>query len=61
MPIVHIHMLEGRTLDQKRELVRTVTEAVVKSVDAAPERVHIVLHEMERENFGEAGVLNADS
>ncbi len=60
MPIVHIHLLEGRTLDQKRELVRTVTDAVVTSVNAAPERVHIVLHEMERENFGEAGVLNSD-
>ena len=60
MPIVHVHMLEGRTLDQKRELVRLMTDAVVNSVDAPAERVHIVIHEMKRENFGEAGVLNSD-
>ena len=61
MPIVHIHMLAGRSLDQKRELVRTMTEAVVSSVNAAPERVHIVIHEMERENFAEAGILNSEA
>ena len=61
MPIVHIHMLAGRTLDQKRELARSVTDAVVSSVNAAPERVHIVIHEMECENFAEAGVLNSEA
>lgn len=61
MPIVHIHMLEGRSLDQKRELVRSVTEAVVSSVGAPPERVHIVIDEMKRENFGEAGILNSEA
>lgn len=61
MPIVHIHMLEGRTLDQKRELVRSVTEAVVNSVSVPPERVHIVIDEMKRENFGECGILNCEA
>ncbi|PKQ20419.1 MAG: 4-oxalocrotonate tautomerase [Actinobacteria bacterium HGW-Actinobacteria-6] len=61
MPIVHIHMLEGRNVDQKRELVRSMTEAVVNSVDAPPERVHIVIHEMKRENFAEAGILNSEA
>jgi 4-oxalocrotonate tautomerase len=61
MPIVQIHMIEGRTLDQKRELVRSVTDAVVSSVGVPPERVHIVIDEMKRENFAEAGILNSEA
>jgi len=38
MPVIHVHMFEGRTLDQKRKLVAAMTEAVVKSLDAKRKR-----------------------
>jgi len=31
MPIIEVHMFEGRTVDQKRKLVAEMTDAVVKS------------------------------
>ncbi|MCX8007637.1 MAG: 4-oxalocrotonate tautomerase [Coriobacteriia bacterium] len=61
MPIVHIHMYEGRTVDQKRELVKRVTEAIVESVDAKPESVHIVIHDMARHDYGDGGKLGCDA
>ena len=60
MPIIHVHFFEGRTLDQKRTLVATMTDAVVKSLKTKPEAVHILLHEMSREDNAVAGVLTAD-
>ena len=55
MPIVNIAILEGRTLEQKKELVKTVTAAVAKSVDVPPEKVWIKIDEMDKENFATGG------
>ena len=60
MPIVNIAILKGRTLAQKKELVKSVTEAVAKSVDVAPEKIWIKIDEMEKENFATAGTLQSE-
>ena len=60
MPIIHVHMFEGRTLDQKRKLVAAMTDAVVKSLDSKPETVQILLHDMSKNDLGVAGVLHSD-
>ena len=60
MPIIHVSMIEGRTLDQKRKLVTSMTEAVVKSLDVKPEAVHIVIHDLPKTNCAGAGVLLSD-
>lgn len=60
MPIVQIHLLKGRSIDQKRALVERVTKAVSETVNAPLEAVEVIISEMERENFSRAGVLIAD-
>jgi 4-oxalocrotonate tautomerase len=60
MPIIQVHMFEGRTLDQKRKLVDSMTDAVVKSLDVKPEDVRITLSEMVKHNVAVAGVLVSD-
>ncbi len=60
MPIIHVHMFEGKTIDQKRKLVVAMTEAVVKSLDTKPESVRILLHDIPRHNLAVAGVLASD-
>ncbi len=60
MPIVQIEMFEGRTLEQKRKMVKEVTQALVKTVDCPPEAVKIVIREMKKEDFAEAGLLYSD-
>jgi 4-oxalocrotonate tautomerase len=60
MPIIHVHMFEGRTLDQKRKLVSAMTDAVVKSLEAKPETVRILLHDMSKSDMSVAGVLHSD-
>ena len=57
MPIIQVHLLEGRTVEQKRKLVSQVTEAVVKSLDVPPDAVRIILDEMAKRDYAVAGVL----
>ncbi len=60
MPIIHVHLFEGRTLEQKRKLVTNMTEAVVKSLEVKPESVRILLHHMPKSDLAVAGVLTSD-
>ncbi len=60
MPIVTIDMIEGRTEEQKRNLVKEVTEAVVKTVNAVPENVTIVIRDLPKTNIGKSGKLLSD-
>ena len=60
MPTVQIEMFEGRTLEQKRKLVKKVTEAIVESIDTPSENVKIIIREMSRENYAAAGTLAID-
>lgn len=60
MPEVFIYMFQGRTLDQKRELARSVTDAVAQSLSVAPELVTIQLVEGPKENRARAGQLIVD-
>lgn len=57
MPYVHIELVAGRTLEQKINLVKDVTAAVVKNTGAPSERVHVILNEMQPENCATNGEL----
>jgi 4-oxalocrotonate tautomerase len=61
MPIVQIHLLEGRSIEQKRALARKVTDAVCETVNCPPEAVKIILSDMARHDYAEAGTLKADA
>ena len=56
MPIINIHMLEGRTKEQKRELIRRVTDVVVETLNSPPESVRIVINDMTPDDYGVAGL-----
>ena len=60
MPIIHVNMRAGRSVEDKRKLVTAMTDAVVKSLKVPPEAVRIILNEMLKENYAVAGVLDAD-
>ena len=61
MPKIIIEMLEGRSLEQKRELVRRVTQDVSETARIAPEEIHIIIHENSRENVAQNGKLFCDN
>jgi 4-oxalocrotonate tautomerase len=60
MPFVQIHMWEGRSVSDKRALVKAVTDAMVTHAHASPDALHVVIQEYPLENWGRAGVLGID-
>ena len=60
MPYVNIQILEGATREQKAELVRDVTDSLVRVLGKKPEHIHVVLQEIEEENWGFEGMLTDD-
>lgn len=60
MPIVQINMLKGRTVDQKRALVKKVTEALGETIGAPPHKVRIILNDMEHDMYAISGQLHID-
>jgi len=60
VPVVTVKMWEGRTLEQKRRLVKAITEAMVEHADARRDALHVIIHDVPRENWGLAGVLGPD-
>lgn len=60
MPLVHIYMNEGRTVEEKRALAKSVTEAVVQSVRVKHEEVLVLIHDLPLTNSAKAGVLRID-
>ena len=60
MPVVTVELWEGRTVEQKRKLVGAITDAMVEHAGANPEALHVIIHEIPRENWSRAGVLGVD-
>jgi 4-oxalocrotonate tautomerase len=57
MPEVVVYILEGRMLEQKRGLVKDITEAVVKNAGTTAEHVTVSLVETPKTSKAKGGVL----
>ena len=60
MPFVNVKMLDGRTKDQKRELVKAITDALQNICGAKPESTMVVIEEVTRDHWAVGGVLISD-
>jgi 4-oxalocrotonate tautomerase len=60
MPLVTIKIIEGRNIEQKRGMVKDVTEAIVKNIGCPPTAVKIDIVEMKQENLSQGGKLFCD-
>jgi len=60
MPTIIVEADEGRTIEQKRGLVKEITEAVCKNFMVEPPSVTVLIHELKKENRGKAGKLAID-
>ena len=60
MPVVHIEMLPGRSLAQKRELVRLITDAVCNVAHTRPQDTVVLFSEYSVEDWASNGKLYID-
>ncbi|MEM1950685.1 MAG: 2-hydroxymuconate tautomerase [Candidatus Nitrosocaldus sp.] len=57
MPLVTISLWPGRTQQQKEELAKAITDAIVKVLGSKKEHVIIVFQDTPKENWYVAGNL----
>lgn len=60
MPTIHVEMFEGRTLEQKREFAKALTEAAVKTIGSKPESVDIIFTDIKKTDWATGGELWCD-
>jgi 4-oxalocrotonate tautomerase len=60
MPIVTVQMYEGRTVEQKRALVKAITDAVVEHAKTTAEGTQVVIVDVPKHNWAHAGKLASD-
>ncbi len=60
MPYINLQIVKGATRAQKAEIVRDFTQTLVRVLGKNPAHTHIVIQEIERENWGHVGALVSD-
>lgn len=61
MPYVNVRITkDGVTMEQKALIVKEITETLVRVLGKRPEHTHIVIDEVDPENWGFAGLLTTE-
>ena len=60
MPIITINQFEGRTIEQKRQLAKEITDSIVKIYEISADRVNIAFFDVPKHNAAKGGKLYID-
>lgn len=61
MPVVTVRITkDGVTADQKREIVADITATLRRVLGKNPEHTHVIIEEIDPENWGFAGMLTTE-
>lgn len=60
MPVIRVEMFEGRSLEQKRELVEVMSKEMARITGCSVESIYVVIDEVKKENWGAGGELCSD-
>ncbi len=55
MPILEVKILEGRTAEQKKQMVVQLTDVLVNTINTTPNDVKIHIIEMKKDAYAIAG------
>jgi 4-oxalocrotonate tautomerase len=56
MPFITVQLIEGRSVEQKHALIKEISEAAIRVLDADPDEVGIVINEVTTDDWGVGGV-----
>ena len=61
MPYVNVKITkDGVTIAQKAQVVKEITDTLQRVLGKKPEHIHIVIDEVETDNWGYGGVLTTE-
>ena len=56
MPILHLQLMEGRSVEQKTALLADLTSVVERHLGVDPDRIHVLITEISEGHWARAGV-----
>lgn len=56
MPYVNVQITKGATKEQKSEIIKDITDSLVRVLKKKPEHTHIVIQEIADEDWGFNGL-----
>lgn len=60
MSVVTVQMWAGRTVEQKRELITAITDAMVNIAGTHRSGTHVIIQDVPMDSWGRGGVLGID-
>ena len=60
VPNITIQWFAGRTTEQKREITRVITDAMIQIAKTKADQVHVVFQDVEKSDWGWNGKLASD-
>ncbi len=57
MPYINLQITKGVAREQKAKIVKQFTETLVNVLGKKPEHIHIVIQEIDEEDWGFSGML----
>ena len=61
MPVVTIQQSPGRTVEQRKLLIKRITEAFEEAYELPPEAVTVFFQNFDDEHWGKGGTLHRDN
>jgi 4-oxalocrotonate tautomerase len=55
MPFISVTLIEGRTTEQKHDLLKKLTVASAEALDIDPQNVRVAIHEVSADEWGIGG------
>ena len=60
MPVIQVTISQGRSIEQKRKLVKVLTKETARIMKTEDDKVRILIYEVSKENWANAGILGLD-
>ncbi|WP_231129238.1 tautomerase family protein [Candidatus Nitrosocosmicus hydrocola] len=58
--MIQITISQGRTVEQKRELIKVLTMETARIMKTRDEKVRVLIYEVSKENWGNGGIIGVD-
>ena len=60
MPVIRISFWDGKTIEQKRELVEVLTKETARITGGSIDSVYVIIEEVKKDDWGVSGQLSSD-
>lgn len=60
MPIINVQIVEGRSEEQVKQLIASMTSAAVESLGVRPEQVRVLVTEIPDSHWGVGGITKKE-